>query len=94
MKILAIGTLEPMSSEQQQTFMPQEVPATLQVYLNGKIEQFWFRGDMKGPIFLMEVNSVEEANSILDELPLGKARLLSFELMPVGPLIPLGLLIQ
>jgi len=94
MKILAIGTLQPLSPEQQQTFMPQEVPATLQVYLNGKIEQFWFRSDMKGPIFLMEVTSVDEANSILESLPLGNAKLLSFELMPVGPLIPLGLLIQ
>ncbi|MCS3468909.1 hypothetical protein M2401_002647 [Pseudomonas sp. JUb42] len=94
MKVMAIGTLESLSLEQQQSFMPREVPATLQVYLDGKIEQFWLRDEMKGPIFLMEVESLQEASDILEALPLGKAKLLSFELMPIGPLSPLGLLIQ
>ncbi len=41
MKIMAIGTLKPITPDQQQTYMPKEVPATLQLYLNGKMEQFW-----------------------------------------------------
>ena len=30
--------------------MPKEVPHTLKLYLEGKIEQFWFR-EKAGPIF-------------------------------------------
>jgi hypothetical protein len=53
MKIMAIGTLKPLTSEQQRMYMPTEVPATLQLYLDGKMEQFWLRDDNAGVIFLM-----------------------------------------
>jgi hypothetical protein len=36
MKVMAIGTLKPLTPEQQHTYMPKEVPATLQLYLDGK----------------------------------------------------------
>jgi hypothetical protein len=73
--------------------MPAEVPHTLQLYLDGVVEQFWFR-EQKGPIFLMNVESVEQAQAVLNTLPLVKANLMTYELMPVGPLAPLGRLIQ
>jgi hypothetical protein len=94
MKVMAIGTLKPLSPEQQQTYMPSEVPATLQLYLDGKMEQFWLRDQVKGVIFLMNVDSVDEADQLLKNLPLGRANLLSFELLPIGPLLPLGLLMK
>ena len=94
MKIMAIGTLKPMTPEQQKTYMPKEVPATLQLYLNGKMEQFWLRDANAGVIFLMTVNSIAEADALLKAMPLGHANLLTFELMPVGPLTPLGMLIK
>lgn len=94
MKVMAIGTLKPLSPEQQQTYMPSEVPATLQLYLDGKMEQFWLQDQKKGVIFLMNVDSVDEAGQLLKSLPLGRANLLSFELLPVGPLLPLGLLMK
>ena len=94
MKVMAIGTLKPLTPEQRQTYLPKEVPATLQIYLDGKMEQFWLRDDDAGVIFLMSVDSVEEADALLKALPLGQANLLTFELMPVGPLSPLGMLIK
>jgi len=94
MKVIAVGTLKPLSPEQQQQYMPTEVPDTLKLYLDGKIEQFWLRENMGGTIFLMNVDSVEEAKSLLGALPLTAADLLTFDLMPVGPLSPLGMLIQ
>lgn len=94
MKVMAIGTLKPLTPEQQQTYMPSEVPATLQLYLDGKMEQFWLRDQMKGVIFLMNVDSVDEADKLLKALPLGQNDLLTFDLMPVGPLAPLGMLIN
>jgi hypothetical protein len=73
--------------------MPNEVPATLKLYLEGKVEQFWFR-EKAGPIFLMNVDSVEQAKATLDGLPLVADGLMTYELLPVGPLAPLGLLIR
>jgi hypothetical protein len=94
MKVMAIGTLEPLTPEQQKTYMPREVPATLQLYLDGKMEQFWLRSDGRGVIFLMTTESLEEAGALLKALPLGQAGILNFELMPIEPLAPLGLLIR
>ena len=94
MKVMAIGTLKPLSQEQQQQYLPKEVPATLQLYLDNKMEQFWLRDKDKGVIFLMNVDSVDEADRLLKALPLGQANLLTFDLMPIGPLLPLGMLMK
>ena len=94
MKVFAIASIaQPISPEQLQQIMPKEVPATLKHYLEGKVEQFWFR-EKAGPIFLMDVESVEQAKAELDTLPLVAAKLMTYDLMPVTPLKPLGLLIQ
>ena len=87
--LIAFGT-----PEQQQQIMPKEVPDTLQLYLDGKIEQFWFRQDRPGVIFLMNVASVDEAKTAVSELPLSEGGFMTFELTPVGPLAPLARLIQ
>jgi hypothetical protein len=36
---------------------------------------------------------VEEAHTLLEQLPLGRAKLMEFELMPLGPLSPLRVLL-
>jgi hypothetical protein len=92
MKIMAIGTLKSFTPGQQRKYMPAEVPATLKLYLDGKMEQFWLRDNNAGVIFLMTVDSVAEADALLKAMPLGGADLLTFELMPVGPLTPLSML--
>jgi hypothetical protein len=94
MKVMAVGTLKPLTPEQRQQYLPKEVPATLQLYLDNKMEQFWLRDKEAGVIFLMNVDSVEEANRLLKALPLGQANLLTFDLMPIGPLTPLGMLMK
>ena len=94
MKVFAIGSTKPtVTLDQIQKLLPKEVPATLQHYLDGKIEQFWFR-EKAGPIFLMNVESIEEAKSELATLPLVAADLMTYEFLPVTPLSPLRLLIQ
>lgn len=94
MKILAIGTLKALTDAQSSRIFPDEVPATLKLYLGGKIEQFWLRDEMKGAVFLMDVESLAEAEKLLAALPLSKENLHTFDLLPVGPLLPLGFLIQ
>lgn len=95
MKVFAIGTpAKPITDEERRRIMPKEVPDTLKLYLEGKIEQFWLRGDKPGVIFLMNAESVEEAKAAVHALPLAGEGFLGFEFIPVGPLKPLGLLIQ
>jgi hypothetical protein len=93
MKVMAIASPKTaLTPDLLKPHMPHEVPHTLQLYLDGKVEQFWFV-EKSGPIFLMNVESVDQAKAILDTLPLVAAGLMSYELKPVGPLIPLGRLI-
>jgi hypothetical protein len=49
--------------------------------------------DGLGVVFILNVSSVEEAHSMLEALPLGQAKLMTFELIPLGPLSPLALLL-
>jgi len=94
MKVFAIATInQTIPRAEVQRHLPDEVPATLQLYLDGWIEQFWFR-ERLGPIFLMNVDSVEHAHSILQALPLVVDGVMTFELMPVTPLSPLSVLIK
>ena len=41
----------------------------------------------------MNVATVDEARALLEKLPLGEKKLMEFDLIPLGPLTPLGLLI-
>jgi muconolactone delta-isomerase len=77
MKVMAVGTLKPLSQEQRQQYLPREAPATLQLYLDGKMEQLWLREKEVDVIFLMNVDSVDEADKLLKGLPLGQANLLT-----------------
>jgi hypothetical protein len=95
MKVLAIGSItKPMPDEQRAQIMPHEVPHTLKLYLDGKVDQYWFRQDKPGPVFLMNVESVDAAKAIIDEMPIVKGGFAAYEFIPVGPLAPLGMLIQ
>jgi len=94
MKFFAIGSIvKPLTPEQRQEIMPKEVPDTLSLYLEGTIEQFWFRQDTPGVVFLMSADSVEQAKAVVSTLPLTAAGFMTFDLFPVGPLAPLRLLL-
>ena len=58
------------------------------------IEQFWARTDKPGVIFLLNVDSVEHARTTISALPLVAEGFATYEFISVGPLAPLGLLIQ
>jgi hypothetical protein len=52
-----------------------------------------YRQDGKGPVFLMNVTSVEEARALLATLPLDEEKLIEYDLIELGPLRPLYLLL-
>ena len=82
-----------VTREQVMAFMPAEIRATVQLYLEGKIREWHAREDGKGAIFLMNTANVAEAEAIMESLPLGKEHLMDHEYIPVGPLMPLRLLL-
>jgi hypothetical protein len=78
--------------EQVMAVMPAEIGATVQLYLNGKIREWYSRGDGRGAVFLLDTRDVAEAHAIMEGLPLAKESLLEHEYIAVGPLFPLRLL--
>lgn len=94
-KVLAIGHRSATATpDALRTVLPTEVRETVKLYLGGKIDQWYSRGDGKGVVFVMNVTTVEEAKALLEALPLGQRKLLEFEYIPLGPLSPLSLLVQ
>ena len=82
-----------VTRQQIMNIMPAEVRATVKLYLDGKIRQWYSRGDGKGVIFLIDAKTVEEAHAAIDAMPLSKENLVDHEYIPVGPLMPLTALI-
>jgi hypothetical protein len=92
--VFALLTAKPgVTREQVMAFMPAEIRATVQLYLEGKIREWYARADGKGAVFLLNAKDEAEAESILESLPLAKEHLLDHSYMPVGPMKPLGLLL-
>jgi len=92
-KILAIGHIVPVAGKDRAAIMPSEVRETVKLYLAGKIDSWYVRKDQPGVVFLMNVATVKEAHDLLETLPLGKAGIMEFELIPIGPLSPLNYLL-
>ncbi len=81
-----------VTRQQIMQFMPAEIRATVKLYLDGKIRQWYSRGDGKGVIFLIDAKTIDEARAVMDPLPLSKENLMDHEYIPVGPLMPLAAL--
>ena len=73
--------------------MPSEVQATVSLYLDGKIREWYSRGNGKGVVFLVDAKTEDEARAIMETLPLAKENLMDHEYIPLGPLMPLRMLI-
>src|SRR5436305_14091637 len=75
--------------QQVMAVIPDEIQATVKLYLDGKIREWYSRGDGKGVIFLVDAKTEDEARAMMETLPLAKAHLIDHEYIPVGPLMPL-----
>jgi hypothetical protein len=94
-KVLAIGTWTAKAKpETRPPIMPSEARDTMRLMLAGKIDQWFAKIDGSGAVFLLNVTDPAEAHALLEKLPLGQADMMRFELIPVGPLWPLGLLLH
>jgi len=89
-RILAIGTINPgVDQAKVLEILPNEVRETVNLYLDGKIDQWYSVQDRRGVVFILNVTDPTVAHEMLEKLPLGQAHLMSFELISLGPLNPL-----
>jgi len=81
-----------VTPQQVMKVMPAEIQATVELYLDGRISQWFSRGDGRGVLFLLDAKDVAEAQALMEGLPLHKENLVDYEYIPVGPLMPLRFL--
>ena len=88
--VLVIETAKQGVTPQQiMAVIPEEIRATVKLYLDGKIRQWYSRGDGKGVVFLVDAKTEDEARALMETLPLAKEQLIDHQYIPVGPLMPL-----
>ena len=93
--VLVIQTAKQgVTAQQIMAVIPSEIRATVNLYLDGKIRQWYSRGDGKGVIFLVDAKTEDEARALMETLPLAKQQLMDHEYIPVGPLMPLRALMR
>lgn len=88
MRILALD--RPAAGARLESYRPyllDEVRHTWAAYRSGLVRDIDFRQDRPGVVIFLECASVDEARHALAELPLARAGLLDFELVPLGPFV-------
>ena len=94
-EVLVIQTAKQGVNPQQiMAVMPSEIRATVALYFDGKIRQWYSRGDGKGVVFLVDAKTEDEARAVMETLPLAKEQLMDHVYIPVGPLMPLRALMS
>ena len=78
-----------VTPQQVMAVIPEEIKATVKLYLDGKIRQWYSRGDGRGVVFVLDAKTEDEARAIVETLPLAKEHLIDHQYVPVGPLMPL-----
>ncbi len=94
-EVMAMASVKPgVALPDVMKLVPEEVRGVAQLYMNGKIEQWYTRGDGKGQIFFLRAKTIDEAKAIFADLPAVKAGYVVVEYIPVGPYSPLRFLMR
>jgi hypothetical protein len=92
-EVLVIQTakqgITPEQIQQIVALMPAEIRATVKLYFDGKIRQWYSRGDGRGVVVLVDAKTEDEARALVETLPLAKEHLMDAQYIAVGPLMPL-----
>ncbi|MFV0422895.1 hypothetical protein [Oleidesulfovibrio sp.] len=95
MKVLAIDKVSPDATpERVRELFMKEVHHTIKMYLADIVREIYFREDRSGTVLMLEVPSLDEARKLIDTLPMVKDGLLEYDLIPLGPFMPLALLVR
>jgi muconolactone delta-isomerase len=86
MKILAmeieVGGVKP---EQFELHLKAEAQRVWELYQSGVIRELYFRADRSEAVLMLECTDINEAQQILQSLPLVQAGLIAFEIIPLIP---------
>ena len=95
MKILAIDKVLPEATPEKvkENFM-KDVNHTVKMYLADVVREIYFRQDRSGTIMMLEAPTLDDARAMIDKLPMVQAGLIAFDLIPLGPYVPLALLLD
>jgi hypothetical protein len=66
---------------------------SLRLFVSGKIDQWFCPLDGHAVVMVLNFSSVQEARALLEGPAPGKPKLLTFELIPIVPLVPLTRLV-
>ncbi len=96
MKILALDKVgdQPASEDEIKELIRAEAKQIWELKRDGLIRETYFRQDRPGTVLVLECESLQEAQELINSLPLVKAGLTEFELMPLGHYAPLDLLLR
>jgi len=86
MKILAIEKEIPnLTGEDFKPHAKAEAARVWELYQAGVFRELYFRQDRPEAVLVLECTDVDEANQMLNTLPLVKAGLITFEVIPLRP---------
>jgi len=89
-EVIVIQTPKPgVTAQHIMSVIPEEIRATVKLYFDGKIRQWYSRGDGRGVVFVVDAKTEAEAKDLMNTLPLAKEQLMDHQYIPVGPLMPL-----
>jgi len=92
--VLVLMTLKAgVPREELAKVLPSEVRATVRLYLDGKLRQWFQRSDGKGVVFILPATTVADAQAIMESLPLAQANLVDHDYVALSPLGPLAALL-
>ena len=84
MKILAIEKENPSATEEQfKNFLEAEALTVWNLYKKGIIREVYFTKDTHEAVLILECKDAEEAENILNDLPLVKEKLIGFDIKPL-----------
>lgn len=87
MKLLCLDVPQPGATlEQYGPYLLDEVRHTWELYKSGFVRDIYFRQDRPGVAIIAEADSVEAARAQLMGVPLAKAGLLGWDVIPLGPM--------
>jgi len=86
MKILAMEVeVEGLNPEQFEPHLKAEARRAWELYQSGTIRELYFRADRSEAVLILECGSVSEAQQSLASLPLVRAGLIHFDVIPLLP---------
>jgi muconolactone delta-isomerase len=86
MKILAVEyELTDASPAAFEPHLKAEAARAWELYQSGVLREMYFRADTHTTVLMLECPDLTAARAVLDSLPLVKARLITFDIIPLAP---------